>query len=404
MNEIVSQETRSKNFSQESRSKNISFELSKDVLARIVLNTLGKKERLDYSVERDFLLTLETVKQFYFLLSQKLNNDNNKEVDFFEVFIYHDDNTVQQFNTFEKLDTYHELRNISPVKIIMHWNVVVDFPSSQTIETQKIQLLFEVEEKEVQYGCIDLQIEHTNIIWASEVKSLIVSQIEKTFVPINLSIFNNIRLLEAFILPVATSFMFFFFATTINYGSIGYVTGTPDYFEEFENRNIEYYGNSELKKSIVSSDIGVNAKALSVLIIDNYDVDEIPIVIGKITSDENVRESLNTYAASQSEAKVVVEELNAAQSKRRNIFKKLELLSTILFISTFLISGFLYLYGKYYRSYHSTRSFILLTDASKKAKEAYYNKKNKATFYSISATAFAVFTGLIASGIFVMIT
>jgi len=389
----------------EDEESKIKFELSRQILAGIVLDSLGKKEKLYYSKASDFTLSFNDVKQFYHLLNQKLGNDRNREIDFFEVFVRFDDDTTKPFNSFEALDNYHELKSITPVSIVMSWNVIVDFANSQSIETQKIELVFMIDKAETDLGYVQLLIEHTNMIWANEVHALFVSAIEKVLIS-NGGYYSKLDYLRR---ACFTASMMIFMAIFL-FGIMFFIVQNDlsnskqtDYSEELENRDTVFFTTLDLKRSILSSDIGVNAKILSIEIIDNFRSDEIEKYLRKIIVDESIYADVEKHVLSVAEMSEIISHVDDRNSSESEVYVKGFYIAFWLMIFLLFTSGFLYFYNKYYKKYHSTKAFILLTDESERAKAEYYTKKNKVVFYGLGGASFAILTGLLTSMIWLII-
>lgn len=158
--------------------KDFMVSLPQNVFADIIINFLGKKETTSANFDDShFVIGLNEIKQFYYLLFEKLEKEQNSQLSIFYVSISYDDGTVKTINTFESLDVFFETKNVSVVSITLSWQIIQKFPNSETFETQKIDLSF------ISHGEISLNIDHTNKSWANEVEFLFTEQIKKTMLP-----------------------------------------------------------------------------------------------------------------------------------------------------------------------------------------------------------------------------
>lgn len=396
MIQIVSQDNESK----------IQLELSNEVLAAVVLSSLGKKEKLYYEKNHNFVLSLTDVKQFYYLLNQKINNDSNREAQYFEVFIFYDDDSTRQFNSFEKLESYYEREDISPVQITMHWNIIVNFASSETIETQKIELAY-LATTDVGFdnGHVQLTIEHTNGIWANEVHNLLRSQIKKTYTTTDKDLSKPFRIKNTLRDVGALASVIVFFLMLLSIGPYNsFFLKSPSYSEELSNSDIDFFGENDLKNSILSSKIPVNQKLLSINIINDYNGAEMGVFLDKIPLNKAIRKDIKHHLDGHSKVVELFDELDRKYSERNKFYEKALMLVIFGTLTIWLVFVFLHFYANYYKNHFSTRSFITLTDASLRSYKKFNESKNKAVFNGISAAAFAVVTGLITSGVWAIFT
>uniref|UniRef100_UPI001CB75B2A hypothetical protein n=1 Tax=Sulfurimonas indica TaxID=2508707 RepID=UPI001CB75B2A len=144
--------------------------ISQNIFADIILNFLGNKQILSYENENDFHITLNDIEQFYYLIDEKIHKENYTNIDYFSVLISYHDKTKREINGINSLKTYLETRDVSPRNIILTWNIILDFPNTQTIENQKIEVSFNTEESN---KSIMLKIEHTNQAWGIEILNLL---------------------------------------------------------------------------------------------------------------------------------------------------------------------------------------------------------------------------------------
>lgn len=154
-------------------STEISILLEQQAFVDMVLNFLGKKERLSYRVDNDFILRLNDIEQFHHLLEAKLAKEHTTHVSHFAVTVLYHDGTSKQVNGIEALQRFNETRNVLPVSVTLSWNIILNFPKLKSIESQAIELNFLKNKNSQKSGKIELTINHTNSAWGVEVLNLI---------------------------------------------------------------------------------------------------------------------------------------------------------------------------------------------------------------------------------------
>lgn len=160
----------------------IALALPKENVASIIMDFLGSKEKLTYSKDGYFQLSIGDLQQYYYLIEQKINKEYSSYLDFFEVVINYDDGTSRKINNKESLESYHESRLVCPISVIIQWNIILKFPSSKTIENQKIEILFDTNDEN---SCAKVVVEYTNLVWGSEVINLLINQVNKNVYDLN---------------------------------------------------------------------------------------------------------------------------------------------------------------------------------------------------------------------------
>jgi len=166
------------NLSEPGDDRNFSLALPKDVLADIIVNFLGQRERLAFDKEAFFILDLNDLRQFYLLMDAKISKEVNTRLEFFQVAINYDDDTSRTLTSIESLEKFHETRNVVPTGVTLTWHFVFRFPNAPTIETQKINLSFLIVKGFID-GRVQLSIEHSNPVWGIEVLNLLSNQLRK---------------------------------------------------------------------------------------------------------------------------------------------------------------------------------------------------------------------------------
>ena len=158
-------------------SNDISLPLDNKAFADIVLNFLGNKETLTYEDDIAFLLRLNDLEQFFYLVNEKVSKEHNVFIEHFLVRLGYSDNTKRELSGIEQLNKFIETRDVSPVDVTLTWNIILKYPGASNIENQKIELTFLRNEKANNFGKVVLNIRHTNQSWGIEILNLVKSKI-----------------------------------------------------------------------------------------------------------------------------------------------------------------------------------------------------------------------------------
>ena len=340
------------------------IKLKEDHLADLLLNFLGKKERLSYQSKRSFILRLNDIEQFYYLLNEKVSKEQHVNVEIFSVTFLFNDKTKRTVNTIISLNKYLETRDVEPVSVVLEWHIVLKFPNTDTIETQKIEVSFDVL-SDSKIGKVLINIEHTNQSWGLEVLNLLKNQILLVSKSINKKVTwakkvkELIDIKSIFFLLFTSSLLLFLFKVipsvedrkVTNYHVFSYYVDGNITKDEFEKYN--YISNNiheELQKDSVE----------------------------KTIKDEGLKKYLlNNFI-----------ERGDKNNSNKSFF-------TRYIVSALLLWCAFYLYLIRYIKYHSAKSFIITTNRAVASFEEYNSIKNRIEFYSISLLVFTVVSGLI---------
>lgn len=356
--------------------------LPETTFADMIVNFLGNKEKINYDRNFYFVVELNSLTQFYYLLDEKIKKEQFTHVNYFSVIISYDDSTNREINTIERLATYHETRNVIPISVSMTWNIVLKFPNSTTIENQKIELLFNITDELID-GNINLTIQHTNPSWGVEVLNLFVGNIQKIKIRENKNIGfidNILRAKNRFFLRWVQMLLITILAVSLVFS--GALT---------ENKTSKY--NKE-KITLVNEIYNLSYSG----VIDNK---ELFLTINSLNNFSNSQLSNFSKVApfSTKITPYVKEYINELEGRNYRLFK------IFLGVSLFLI--ILYLFSKYYinsyLNYYKNKSFIKITEEASKKHEIFLESKNKTVFYSLSLMVFSVLCSLIATVIYALV-
>lgn len=355
----------------------LSIDLKKDQMADIIINFLGKKEKLKYLGAKYFTLRLNDIEQFYYLIEEKIKKEQYVNIQLFTVSFLFNDNTTRTINTIRSLNKYTETRDVIPITVTLTWHVILQFPEVNTVETQKIELTFNT----LSYAeGIFLNIEHTNQSWDIEILNLIKDKIlsVSSSAPKNVKRMKYIKddvfdcdngsrmLLLITVLTISIVMMFSIFESTslkINYNS-------KEIFEEYKNKKISRNDFSDY-----------------IYIMNNFDKKMQLVMIEKHMNKSHLQSSVLNK---------ITNIIKEKEIKKKSLYKNMTITVGSLTLSIFL----LYFYMIRYIEYYSIKSYILTTNRSTLTYEKDLKIKNKVEFYSINLIIFTLITGVIVNFIY----
>lgn len=353
--------------------------LPETTFADMIINFLGNKEKINYDKNTYFIVELNNLTQFYYLLDAKIQKEQFTHVNYFSVIINYDDSTSREINTIESLATYHETRNVIPVSISMTWNIVLKFPNSSTVENQKVKLLFSITD-EVIDGNINLTIQHTNPAWGVEVLNLFMGNIKKISIHANknIGIIDNIlRDKHRFILRLMIRVLILLLIMLVPLFILLPKNLAPVYNEEKINLVNEIY-NLSYKNTINDNEL-----FLTINSINNFPANQLSNFSKKAPFSEKISLPIEAYVNEKDNKNIIIVKIGTG------------VVFSFIFIY-FFMKYYIYSYLNYYRH----KSFIKITEEANKHYEIFLDSKNKVVFYSLSAIAFSVLCSLIATAIY----
>lgn len=342
--------------------------ISQNIFADIILNFLGNKQVLLYEDENYFHITLNDLEQFYYLINEKIHKENYTNIDYFSVLISYHDKTKREINGIESLKSYLETRDVSPKNIILTWNIILDFPSTQTIENQKIEVFFNTEETN---NNILLKIEHTNQAWGIEILNLLKDHIQTLVIdtPKKLKIANSIRktmykntfLTLLTLLLVMTTYTLF-------------LIDTIESKKDIRGKSISKIINIGIKENKSQE-----ALLASFLVSNNV--------------DNNL--SLNSFSSQKINNELV--DFFEIQKNNKPIF--LNKKNSVIFFIIGIILG-IAIFTEQIIRYYKTSSFILITKRAEKELQNFIESKNKIEYFSLTLIAVSIICSVIANIIY----
>jgi len=425
--------------------------VTKDVLADIIVNFLGQRERLSFRKEAYFVLDLNDLRQFHLLLDAKVSKEVNMRLEFFQVAITYDDDTTRTLTSLASLDSYHETRNIIPTGVTLTWHYVFRFPNAATVETQKINLSFVIIDGFMD-GQVELTVEHTNAVWGVEVLSLLSNQVRKKLeFPSSLLTwlrkdYRNDRLFLGFtlvfaiiptLLAVYIGISQFTEAVFDRWGRAGAsyetreIAATIDRYKSERPRPTviaEATAGSDhlLRQALYSGEISERDLIIAATLLADGKARNDPAILNRLADRGLPSEPLSEYATlrlrelgeqarqleqqnqqfeEQRQQKIADLEEQLAESKRQDIQRAeqrrernrsiVSWATAALVLAASLVISF-YSWVRYQRQ----RSFFLLTDESRRELEHFRLRKQRQRIIGFAGILVAILTGVFANFVF----
>lgn len=345
---------------------------TKENFADMILNFLGKKEKLTYKTKDggSFEIGIHDLEQFYYLLEQKIEREKSLLIEAFSIELVYDDDSSRTINGIKNLQQFIETRNVEPIALSLSWNVILSFDNTKQVETQEISVVFKAYDDEY----IGVLIEHTNNIWGMEVLNLFENQIKSIIKPETKtvkyakkisSIIKHPSFINIFSLPVVlmTLILFLF----INDGYL------DDKNKIAAINEIVKSQSDEKNRSIIESSLSI-------------------YMIAKNYNDIKIIDNFETPSTKKFMSDYIEKTIKEKDKKTSTIVK--------ILTSSLVIYFTILLYSKYYINYYKTKSFIRLTKKADNEYRTFKENKNQKVFFSISFVAFTLFAGVIINFIY----
>lgn len=200
----------------------VSLPLTENGFKEFITGLLGKPQELQKSFFGSFEIELNQLLNLYYLLDQRMSQQNHSRLIQFSAKINFSDSSSVTLNSLEELRTYQEIRPLISTAIKLNWIYLINFADREQLEKQEIELNIRTDsetKKELSLdalflpirlkhksGYIELTIRHTARTWANDIESLLSNQIKQLIDEKNkmLRMIKNRSTLIAFV----TSFLF----------------------------------------------------------------------------------------------------------------------------------------------------------------------------------------------------
>jgi hypothetical protein len=356
----------------ESNSNNeLSVILSHQRFAEMILNFLGKKEKLAYEIDKaSFFIRLNDLEQFYYLLEAKTSKEQGVYLDHFLVTLSYNDGTKREINGIDSLNKFNETRDVTPIDVTMTWNIIIKYPNAETIENQKIEVTFIKDSNKKDNNKIILVIHHTNQAWGIEVLNLFKDKIKELTVSQSKKYKTSKKIFS--ILDSGSTFAPLMLAVFMLISAFSKDKEDSLYYYNL----LPYYIN---KQEFIETDISL------------YSIQHL--------NSDFLRKTANEVIKSPKLKEVLIGVAEIKDSTKWMVLKKF-LLNLFSVICPFLI---MFSYFKKACSFYFMPSFIVINKRSESEYNEYKTGKNNTEFYSITFICFSIVTGIIVNYLYQVI-
>lgn len=177
----------------------LSLPLNKDQFTNFIKSLLGSPQTINNTHFGIFEVSIENVKNFDYLLTQRITQQNAGVLVNFAATIIFSDNSSLELHSIEQLETYREVRPIISVAIHLLWDFIINFPDSSRPEKQRVQLSILTKRRATpdidgegiilhpsfisQGGKINFRIEHTDRTWGADIEAILTNSIKGLMKP-----------------------------------------------------------------------------------------------------------------------------------------------------------------------------------------------------------------------------
>ena len=154
-----------------------------------VAGLLGKPQTITRRFYGPFDLTKNDISDFYHLVMQRMNQQNESSLIQFSVRVSYDNNSSVLLNSFSDFERYNEVRPIASIGALLSWTFLVKFVDREVPEKQQIEVSIKCQDSAYldldeglpfvrsRVGSIAVRIQHTARTWGSDIEALLSGHI-----------------------------------------------------------------------------------------------------------------------------------------------------------------------------------------------------------------------------------
>jgi hypothetical protein len=202
----------------------LALPFDRDEFADFLASLLGKPQTLRRLFSgSSFSIDLGDIRDFHYLLQQRLNQQNLAQLVAFSATIYFDDNSSVELSSFETFETYNEVRPLISDRLELTWNFLVQFMDKTTPEKQTVIIIVQPNEpRRDRINFLDrvvslvdsvqgnqrgsqilLEIQHTARTWASDIEAMLTNHIQ--------TLLSSPNRIQSFLYKYRSILLFFLF-------------------------------------------------------------------------------------------------------------------------------------------------------------------------------------------------
>ena len=167
----------------------LTLPFDQDQFKDFVIGLLGKPQEFNKKFIGQFQLTLQDIQSFYYLIDQRLSQQNKGVLILFRAKIHYDDKSAVTLNGIEELVNYREVNPVISTSIELSWHYLVNFEYKSHPEKQEIDVeiltsdhVLSTPEIWLDTGFFDVSIKYTARTWGKDIESLLKDHINSLMI------------------------------------------------------------------------------------------------------------------------------------------------------------------------------------------------------------------------------
>ncbi|HGS4441986.1 TPA: hypothetical protein ACMDNB_003673 [Vibrio cholerae] len=163
---------------------------------------LGKPQTIEKAYSGSFSIAHNDIENVYYLVNQRVNQQNDSSLIKFNVQLQFDDNSSVLLDSLEDFKSYTEVKPLVVKQVNLSWSFIVQFKDREHPERQNIELsfrtkmsgniaIFSSDDSPIlplsrvfgSAGLMSFRIEHTARSWGADIESLLSSHIKHILLP-----------------------------------------------------------------------------------------------------------------------------------------------------------------------------------------------------------------------------
>ncbi|NER99720.1 MAG: hypothetical protein F6J86_38920 [Symploca sp. SIO1B1] len=167
----------------------LTLPFSQDQFREFISGLFGKPEQLTREISGNFEIELGDIKNFYYLIEDRIAQQNQGSLVQFSAQIFYNDNSSILLNNFVALSNYVEPRPVIPVKVELNWQYLIQFNDRNVPEKQEIELYITTNSHSFSgvihqgrfinhYPNFSLNIKYTARTWATDIDYMLTEHIK----------------------------------------------------------------------------------------------------------------------------------------------------------------------------------------------------------------------------------
>jgi hypothetical protein len=165
----------------------LTLPFTQEQFKEFVSGLFGKPEKIERSIVGDFEVELGDLISLYYLIEERIGQQNKGILGQFSAKIFYDDYSSILLNNLESLSNYSESRVVSPTSVELSWQYLIKFQDKNVPEKQEIEIRIQglKSRKNIDYLRLNsnysgfiLRIEYTARTWATDIDSMLTEHIK----------------------------------------------------------------------------------------------------------------------------------------------------------------------------------------------------------------------------------